>query len=493
MILALLAPVWAEDTAEPTPAATDPVEVPAGPDRSGRPPLKEPVPLDLEDLEVHRLANGLEVHHIRVARLRDVFVELDWWRGTQDLQAHDPDVIGLMSDLWGVASEKYDAKALSELEDLNDMEVRAGVRNHSASVTLEVPLEHLDVGLDLMADVALHPTFPKREVKLAQEETERWYTSEGPKSPGTVAYMAVDWATIPADHPYGRRPDLDDLVGAKHKALPPIHADVIATRPASLLVVGDVGWDVLEPALTARFGGLPATDGERDALLDIPPLPGTRVLAVDMPASEQAAIRVRSLAPAVAHADAVPLRATTWALGGHFLARFNKNLREDKGWTYGVRSFYSAGRTYGTFQVGVDVPADKLAAAVGELQKELDAVLTDGVTPEELEAWWRGSVKDYNDTRGTIGSASSFYDALYTDQEAVADRLGRVKAVKDVTVDQAREVAGRWLGPDVARVWVVVGPREQLEAGFAALGWEAEWVTAEDAVLGRLPGDPAGR
>lgn len=490
VLLFSLLPAWAEETDE---AAIEAAAEAVGPDRSGAPPVRDPAPLDLADAEVHALSNGLQVQHIRIPRLRKVSVRLTWWQGRTELVAGgvDPHQLELMNELWGVSSETWDPAALSELEDVNDMVAYAGVYDHSTTVALEVPAEKLPIGLDLMADVAFRPTYPKREVKLEQEATERWYATEAVKSPGTVASELSRFAWYPADHPYGVRPDPEAFARVKAKQLPAVHQTATSTGPVSMVVVGDLDWSALEPELEARFGAFSVAEGERAAHLAVPAPERTRVFAVDMPSSEQASILMRLEAPARGEAESVLLQASTWALGGHFLSRLNKNLREEKGWTYGVRAGYQTSPEHGWFRVKVDVPADKLAPAVTEIEHELERVVVEGVTEEELTAWWRGEVKDFNDTRGTLRSASGFYGSLDAHQETVADRVARLEAVAAVDRVAAQQIAATWLGGPAPRSWVVVGPREALETGFEALGWEVQWLEASDAVLGRLPGDPA--
>lgn len=472
----------------PSEASEEVVES-AGPDRSGAPAVADPVALDLADLEVHELASGLEVHHIRIPRMRKVSVDLTWWKGSLELGKENRNAADLLNEMWGLSSEKYDPQALSQLEDKHDMVVVGSLSKSSASVTLNVPLDDLDIGLDLMADVALHPTFPKRDVKVDQDETLRWYHSEGPNSPGAVAWAALDAAWFPADHPYGWRPDPVGYASVKAKSLPALHEQIVGFGPATIVVVGDLDYSAIAPKLEARFGHL-VGDGERAEPLEVKAPTQDRVIAIDIPSSEQALIRMRMAAPHRSHEDLLPLRASSWALGGHFLARFNKNLREDKGWTYGVRAGASASRTYGTFGVSVDVPADKLSAAVTELEHELTRVVDEGIETDELDAWWRGAMKGFNDTRGTLDSAEAFYQNLHYYEERVADRVEQLDGIRAVTIDEAKAAAGRWLSDDQPRVWIVAGPRDALEKGFDDLDWKVEWVTPTDAIWKRLAATP---
>jgi zinc protease len=489
MISVLCLAAFAQDpVAATTPTDEDTLALP---DRSKAPDVRPPEPLKLDDLERHELKPGLEVWHVRVPRVRQVRVELIWWQGGYvDLspKAYDP-AIGLVGSLWDVASETYDGDQLSVLGDTLELGVLASVGDHQSSVELNVPLEDLTLGLDVLADVVMHPTFPKRELKLNKENAERWWDVLGPTSPSSVAESALSYSWNAADHPYGWRTDPDAYLAVKPKELLAAHQRLISTGPVSILVVGDVDWATIEPELRSRFGELGAP-GERARAIDAPMPNATRVLAIDMPKSEQALIRMRLPGPGRSHADRAGLSAASWALGGHFLARLNKNLREDKGWTYGVRAGYGAGEKRGSFSVAVDVPADKLAPAVTEIQRELSAVATGGANPDELASWWRASVADYNSTRGTSDTAYGFYYGLLDWEEGVEDQLAWLERIQATTPEVSTEVAGRWLGESAPRVWVVAGPRSALEPAFAELGWEAEWILPKDAILGRFPGGP---
>lgn len=476
------------DAAPPEPLIE---ETPAGPDRSQAPPVEPPSPLALDDLTRRELAPGVDVWSVRVPRVRKATVEIMWWNGgyvEMSPSGFDP-AVQTLGAVWDLGSAKYDGDALSLLEDTREIAITSSVGEHWTSVEVEAPVEELAFAIEVLADVVFNPSLPKREIKLHQENADRYWHTLGPTSPASVASSALSYAWNPADHPYGWRPDPARYLKVKQPALFEAHRRLIATGPASVFVVGDVDLAEIEPLLKQHFGGA-RPSGERARALDAPMPNKTRVIAVDMPKSEQALIRLRMPAPGRTHEDRVPLMGASWALGGHFLARFNKNLREDKGWTYGVRAGYSAGEKRGSYSVSVDVPADRLADAVTEIEREFGSLVSDGVTPEEIDAMWRAAVTDYNSARGTSDDAYYFYYENLTVEEDVAARVARIDALAALTPEVTRDVAGRVFGPDAPRVWVVVGPRAALESGLTALGWEAEWVQPSDAILGRLAGGP---
>ncbi len=473
------------------PDATEAVEEarPEGPDRSAPPPVLEPEPLDLDEPRRSTLSNGVELLHVRIPRLRSVLLRLDFWRGPHGLGV-DPDAAQMLDTSWGVASARWSPSELEKLTVLHDISLDTTVDEHRSTVQVEVPTEHLEVGLDLLADVALHPVFPRRELRIAKDELERFFLMEAPHSPDAVAQLLSEYAFFPADHPYGRRFDLAAFLAQNGKTVRSAHRTLIGARPVSLLVVGAPDDEQLRPLLEQRFGSLPPSSGEREPPLPFPPLENGRVLAVAMPGSDQVAIRMERPAPSYADPATLAVDAASWTLVGHFLARLNANLREEKGWTYGVRGGYEPRATFGRFRVGVDVPGEHFAAAVREIESELDRLLEEGPTDEELRSWWRAAVKTFNDTRGSTATAERFYGSLLERDESVRARRERLEAMRRLTPDQVREAARAWLDPSRPTIWIAVGPRDALQAGFDALGWEPEWVEPRDAVLGLLPGDP---
>ena len=91
-------------------------------------------------------------------------------------------------------------------------------------------------------------------------------------------------------------------------------------------------------------------------------------------------------------------------------------------------------------------------------------------------AWWNG-------TRETARSASGFYSQVLAYEETVAARLERVQSSEELTPEDVQKVAEAWLG-ETPSVWVVVGDRSAIEGQLDELGWEVEWITTNQAILG---------
>lgn len=453
------------------------------PDRSSPPVTARSDRLEQPEPERYTLGDGVEVWFVPVEGVRRAEVVAVVRHGTYDLAAWPTEPALALGALMDVATERYEADALSEAQDLNEVDLYSWIGHHSGGVSLSVPMENLPAGLALMTEVLRAPAFPKKDLARHLRDKRRYYQVTGPASPSRVASAAMAFAWYPEDHPYGARPDFAAMKKLSASELGTLHARWLARSPITVVVVGDTTWAQVEPTLRPIFADLGAP-GTPSPTLDMEPPADSRVLAVDMPGQSQATLQLRLAAPAKDHADRVPFSLLNHAFGGHFLSRLNANLREDKGFTYGCGSNFNAGHQDGTVTVSVDVKVENLAATVTEIEREIGRLVAEGVTSDEIEWAIRADLFDWNDARKTATTARAFYAQRMYDLETVADARARGEAADAVGPDQVKDVAARWLGPDAARVWVVVGDRAQIEPQLHTLGWVAEWTDPASAVAG---------
>ncbi len=467
----------------PSPAAPP---APAGPDRSAPPAVRSAAPLPLPSPELHALWDGLNVAHVQVEGLRKVQVAVMLHRGSVALCGAPAPACGALADLLGVATESTDPSALEEKLTLLDAELYGSMSLRDTTVSLAVPPERLDEGLALLREALLTPAFPKDELKLHKRDTLLNYRSIWPTDPGMIARLARDYAWFPADVAYGRRPDLEGWEALSPADLQEVHAKLLGEAPATVLVVSGAPWSELEGRLRQTLAGV-GKPGERPAPLPFTPPAKGRVVAVDVPGQVQVSVRLRVPAPAASSADRPGFQASHFALGGTFMSRLNENLREEKGWTYGAYGRYFPAPAYGIWDFGVDVAAENTAEAVGEIMAELKELQEGGLSADELAAAGTDQVQTWNQRLATSDSAKGWYYALLEQGDSVEGSRARLEAVQALDVETAKRASAASLDPAGPRLWVLVGDRSRLQPELEALGWTAEWYTAQQAVAGELP------
>jgi len=466
--------------------AADPAPLPPGPvvDRTGPPPVAAPEVLTLDEPEVHALTEAATVHYVRVPGVRKVEVQIRPRRGQLAVVGEaglEGRAVGWLAD---AATAGHSAPELSTLEDLHSIDVATTMSLHDGRVELRAPLNELPVGLQLLSEVVRSASFPKTETRRWILDQYQYFGITGPSSPRQVADSAMAYAWFPASHPYGARPDPGVLADLSPRVLRDHYRRWLAEAPLHVLVVGDVAYEEVAPALAQMLEGL-GTPGGPEPELEVP-APPSRIVAVDMPGQQQVSLRLRTSAPPRHHAERTPMEAANYVLGGHFLSRLNRNLREDKGWTYGARSRYHVSDHAGMLTVSVDVGSDHVADAVHEIEAELQHLVDAGASAGELQLAYRRLVADWNGTRGTAEDAASRYGEALEVGQTLAEQRAMYVGLGELSADDVRDVAGQWLGADAPRVWVVVGDRAALEPQLAELGWSAEWLSPQQAILGRF-------
>jgi predicted Zn-dependent peptidase len=162
------------------------------------------------------------------------------------------------------------------------------------------------------------------------------------------------------------------------------HRRFLGPDQAGIVVAGDVDPEAVARVLEERLAGW---RGPKIKLPEIPtPDPAThpRILLLDRPGAAQAVVRVGHVGIARSDADFEPLLLVNQIVGGQFTSRLNEKLREERGYTYGVRSHYDCRLARGPFSIVTSLQSDKLADALGDLYHELLA-LVGGRPPSQTE------------------------------------------------------------------------------------------------------------
>jgi predicted Zn-dependent peptidase len=291
-------------------------------------------------------------------------------------------------------------------------------------------------------------------------------------------------------HPYGRLPigTMRGLEGASAADVKAFHADAWRPSHVTIVAVGDASHDELFGVVEGAFawwadaapGAGSASQAPAAAVAILaPPQPSAPLALVDRPGAAQSELRIGQVAVPRLTPDYYPLLVLNTVLGGQFVSRLNMNLREDKGYTYGVRSGFEFRRAPGPFSVQAAVQTAVTADAVREVLSELSAIRgARPATPAELELAKSALTKGYArsfETAGQIGRGLAQL-ALYGLPDDTLERF--VPSIHAVDIAAVTAAAERL---DLSRMTVtVVGDREKIEAGLAGLGLGAPAVFGID-------------
>ncbi len=361
-------PKLPESAPSPAPApvvAAPPVSVPAlGP----QPELRLP------SSRHFRLANGLAVRLVESHRLPIVAVHLVLLEAGA---ARDPGRLpGLASFTAAMLTEgTLTRTAIQISEELGGLgaSLSAGTSMDAAWVSGSALSRHLPRLLDLLGDVVANPAFPATDFARVQDQR-RVSLLQQRDQPGAVAsrtFGPLFWG----DHPYGHwAGGTEASVAATTRAdLAGFHAEHWRPGAAELVVVGDVDVDSLRPVLERALAGWKGAAPARPPAAEAPTT-ARRAVLVEKKGAPQTFLILGMPGIPRSDPDYVTAQVLFQVLGGGSASRLFRDLREEKGYTYGLSAREAASRQGGVSYLGGSVRADATGQALGDLLAQVRAL-----------------------------------------------------------------------------------------------------------------------
>ncbi len=378
-------------------------------DRSQLPAVADLKALDFPAIERAKLKNGIEVVFARRATVPTVQVAVSFDAG----YAADPhDALGtqsLMLSLMDEGTTSRDSITFAEAKERLGAQIDGTATADETVFSLFALKPNLSASLGLLADYIRNPAFDAQELERVRAQQLNRLKAEL-NNPNAIASRVLMPVLYGADHPYGIPPSglgtTSAVTAATRDQLAAFHAAWIRPDNARIFVVGDTTLKEVTKQLDAAFGNwkAPATAKGAKHFETPVPTPKPRILLFDRPKSPQSVIMAGKVLTVKGSDEIEPLRAANDIFGGNFLSRFNMNLRETKGWSYGVRSRISNDSDRLTWVAVAPVQADRTGDSIREFQSDIQAYLGDkGTTQEELERTVNGSVRELPGSFETSG------------------------------------------------------------------------------------------
>lgn len=235
-----------------------------------------------------------------------------------------------------------------------------------------------DAAMELAADVLRNPTFDEKEVALLKDVAAA-SIAQGKTNPSTVASRYIE-AVMYEDHPYGGMPSsAEDVLSLTKADLRAAYERRIRPQDLTIYVVGGIEPAFLIDTLNKHFGDWKPAKGE-SATVDVMTAPekrAPRVIVFDMPDAPQSNIVAVQVVDPPYQQGHTEFSLANMIYGGNFTSRINSNLREEKGWSYGVRSSIASMSGPRTWRITAQVQTDKTAESIVELLEELRAIDAD--------------------------------------------------------------------------------------------------------------------
>lgn len=454
-------------------------------DRSKPPALGADRPFVAPQVGTARLENGLELFVIERPELPKVALTLVTHAGAI---VDPPDRAGLAYLTTKMLRRGSRGASALEVEDAFGAlgaSLSDSVGRESSQLSLQVLKRNLNGALRMFADLARQPTFPEDEIarekalqldRLAQESS----------NPKALAARLGEMLVFGQDHPYGRprTGSAASLGSISRSELLHLYETWWQPGGSALIFAGDITLEEATRLAREYFGSWSGRAPPVPSVGPAQPMGPGQVFVVDRPGSAQTLIE--QLLPGAARGSddyyALSLANTVW--GGGFQSRLMKNLREEKGYSYGIYSMPTSLRQAGAWIASGGVQADKTKESIVELNAELANLAGRmPISASELADAKANRVRGYAQEFRTMNQMVAQLAELWSLGLPTAETQRFADRMSQATLSSVNQVARRYAASGPATL-LLVGDYAKMAADLVSLGFKH--VTVLDTGGGRV-------
>ncbi len=434
----------------------------------------------LPAIEKTKLSNGLNVWLVKQNELPIVSMNMVLNAGGTLDSAEKSGVSSMTATMLNQGTKTRSAiEIANQLQSIGAF-VNANADWDSTGVSMQTLTKNLDSALNIYADVVVNPSFPATELESIRRRALVGFVQRrsNPTAVAGVVYNKV----LYGNQPYGRQ------LGGDEKSVKAMTRDDLVNfynayfhpNNATLIVVGDVDSKTLIPKLEKTFANWKAGDITKANTManeTMSAKPG--IYFVDKPGAAQSSVSIGQVGIDRSNPDYYAVQVMNSILGGGGTARLFMNLREDKGYTYGAYSRFTARRGAGPFSASGEIQTGSTKEALVEFVKELNGIRgAIPVTPTELETNKQSLIRRFPGGFETVGQISNQLSNLVVYNLPDNTFNEYISKVNAVTLDDVNRAAKKYLTPDKMAI-VIVGDRKLVEPTIKELGYDIQILDTE--------------
>ncbi|MCD2424651.1 insulinase family protein [Niabella pedocola] len=415
------------------------------PDRSVAPPIVDAVNfnLQLQPYQKYILKNGVEVYAVD-AGTEDV-LQVEWvfdagnWYETKNLQA------AVTNHLLKNGTESRNAYEINEYFDYYGAYLNRNCYAETATISLHCLTKHIKELLPAVKDIIAGSTLPLKEMEIAVQNMKQKLDVNLKKS-SFVAGRLIDVYLFGAQHPYGRFSRHEDFDSLTREDLQAFYDTYYRNGSLKIFIAGRLPEQV-GPLLDQYFGDLP-NNPVKNQTFDVQPSAEKKHTVINDDKNNQGSIRIARPFFNRHHPDFLKCQVLNIVFGGYFGSRLMANIREEKGYTYGIHSYLLNNRYDNGWMISTEAGRAVSAAAIEEVYKEMAVLREEPVDAEELllvKNFMMGSI--LGDLDGPFHIIARWKNIILNGVSN--DFFERsIQNIKTITATDLQEMANKYLHPE---------------------------------------------
>lgn len=418
-------------------------------DRTQQPPIGQPEHMAVQQPEQITLPNGVSLYVLNAGESEVVRIDLLFgggrWQQTQLLQAL------FTNRMLREGTRRFTAAEIAEKLDYYGSWLDLSNASQYSYVTLYSLNKYLPQTLEVLESMVKEPVFPEKELGVIIDNNIQQFKVNCSKV-DFLAHRSLVSSLYGEQHPCGQLVQIEDYRRINSEVLVDFYRRFYHSRNCTIYLSGKITSDTLR-RIEGIFGSEPFGEGFLLPVLKEyqPVISPEKRIFVERADALQSAVRMGMHTLERTHPDFLKLRVLVTLFGGYFGSRLMSNIREEKGYTYGISAGIIPYPGHSLLVVSSETANEFVEPLIGEVYREIDRLQQDLAPEEELTM-----VKNYmlGEMCRSYESAFSLADAWMFVQVSGLDGTyfeRSLQAVKSVTVQEIRDLARKYLSMDLLK------------------------------------------
>lgn len=414
-------------------------------DRKINPPIVDAVnfKLNLKPYQHFILDNGVEVYAVDAGA--EEVLQTEWIFSAGNAQEEKNLVAATTNFLLRNGTSTKTAFQINEQFDYYGSYINRACYNETATITLHSLTRHIENLLPKVRELITDSVLPQEELSIYQQNMKQRLKVSLKKS-DFVAGRLIDVYLYGEKHPYGKYSSAEDFDGLQREELVDFYKKYYQQGKLIIFVAGKLPQNLVQ-LLNTNFGDLPFGNVVEK---QTEPVLGTekKVRITNDPDGAQGSIRIARPFPNRHHPDFLKAQILNALFGGFFGSRLMSNIREDKGYTYGIHSYLLNHVQQSGWMISTEAGKDVCEATIEEVYKEMKRLRDEPVKAEELmlvRNYMMGSI--LGDMDGPFQIIARWKNIILNnlDEKYFYDSI---ETIKSVSAEELQLLAQKYLQPD---------------------------------------------
>lgn len=415
--------------------------------RKQAPPIHQPVEFDvmLKPYDFYNLDNGTPVYAINAGSQEVIQIELVFYAGNW---YEEQNIVAATTNfLLKNGTKQRSAFDINEHFEFYGAFLNRSCSNETASLSLHCLSKHVSELLPVIGELLTESIMPQEELDIYRQN-QKQKLQVNLKKCDFVANRLIDEHLFGFDHPYGKYTTAQAYDALEQEQLVDFYNQYYTKGKCAIFVAGNLPSNLIK-LLNQSFGSLPFNGDVLPKMNHAPQPAVEKKYNVSNDAKGvQAAIRIAQPFPNRHHEDFPKMQVLNNIFGGYFGSRLMSNIREDKGYTYGIHSYLENHVQTSALSITTEAGRDVAEATITEVYNEMNRLRNEPIGSEELDL-----VRNY-----MIGTILGHIDGpfqiinrwkLYILQGLSEDYFYKsLQIIKSITAEELGALANKYLQPE---------------------------------------------